>query len=183
MRIFVDITEPGMLVHHLAMKGNACGIRVERTILHKRGGLGAPAREKHPFYGLGGDYLICDDELNVACAIEQKSFDDLAKAITLDGDPARRPRLFRQVTDLVAHPLPILLLEGPPSPLYRRIEPVALGFQFWAARQGVSILTSASPLGSAQAILCIARKLAQELEGRSAPAPPEDPDERPAGPP
>ncbi|MEA3200346.1 MAG: hypothetical protein QOE90_1774 [Thermoplasmata archaeon] len=180
MRIFVDITEPGQLYHILSYRCRPEKIAVQRSILHKRPGLGGRGREKHPFYGAGADYLIADDDGTPACAIERKNLDDLAKAITLDGDPERKPRLFRQIRDLLSHPCPLLLLEGPPSPLYRRVEPAALGFQFWAVRQGISIITSSSPPASAHAIHLMARKLAAELEGKEPPQPQEDPDERPS---
>lgn len=180
MKIFVDTTEPGQLFHHLRFRGRASGIEVQRSILHKRDGLAGSARERHPFYGLGADYVITDSDLVPAAAIERKSLDDLAKSIALQDDRTSSARIFRQVRDIMAHPWPILLLEGQPSALYRRVEPLALVIQFWCARQGVSLMYSSSPVASAQAILGITRKLGMELEGSDLRPPPrDDPDEGP----
>lgn len=168
MRVFVDYTEPGAIFQKLIEKTKDTRIRVDRTILHKRAGLGASAIERHPFYGLGADYLVTDDDLLPAVAIERKTYDDLAKSITLVDRGRQGGRIFRQLTDLQSHPTPILLLEGPHSILYRRVEAASLGIQFWCAKQGIALMTTSSPEATAHAIFLMARKLGIEWE--SAPA-------------
>lgn len=49
MRIFVDTTEPGIIFQDLSRRAAGSGITVDRTILHKREGLGGSAREAQPF--------------------------------------------------------------------------------------------------------------------------------------
>lgn len=162
MQVFVDITEPGHLYHHLRLRGEDVGILVTRSILHKRTGLGGSARERHPFYGLGADYVITDAERVPVCAIERKNLEDLARSLALR-ENAGSGRIFRQLRELAMHPMPILLLEGSASALYQRVEPGILGLQFWAAREGISLLYASSPTATAQGILNIAKKLAKEL--------------------
>lgn len=163
MRIYADITEPARLVHYMGREGVRWGIDVHRTILHKRAGLGASARPRHPLYGAGADYVVTDNAGFPVAAIERKSLDDLAKTITL-AEPGKGSKIFRQLRDLVHQPLPILLLEGLPSPLYARIESASIGIQFWCARQGIAVVMTTCPAMSAQAVLLVARKLAVQLE-------------------
>lgn len=161
MRIFVDVNEPGSLYHALAYRGARWRIDVQRSLLHKRRGLGAAGAADQPGYGLGADYVIADAGLNTVAAIERKSLEDLARTITLE--ERRQPKVFRQLKDLMLHPCPILLIEGNPSLLYRRVEAISLGLQFWAVRSGVSILYSSGPQATVQAVLTVARKIGQEL--------------------
>ncbi len=178
----MDVTEPGAIYQPLAQRAGAGGMAVRRTVLHKRDGLGGSAREHHPFYGLGADYVIADDRDVPACAIERKTLEDLARSASIQ-NPLEPPRIFRQLQDLTCHPLPLLLLEGSPSFHYRRVEPAILGIQFWCARRGIAIISSTTPIASASAIFLIARKLASEIEpgtaerlfdNRSAPLEPVD---------
>lgn len=162
MRIHVDVTEPGTLSHEIARMAEGTAISVTRTILHKRTGLGATARETHPLYGTGADYVICDPSDQPIVGIERKTLEDLAKSTSLDLEGGK-PKIFRQLKDLARHPMPILMLEGLPGVLYRRLEPAAIGIQFWCARQGISVITTTSPLASARAVFLIARKLGSEL--------------------
>lgn len=162
MRIYADITEPARHVHDVAREAALWGIDVHRTILHKRAGHGGGLRARHPFYGAGADYVIANDHRVPLAAIERKSMADLARSITLS-DPGKGPRIFRQLRDLAANPLPILLLEGPASAAYRRIEPASVGVQFWCARQGIAVIATTCPAESARAVVLVARKLASDL--------------------
>lgn len=172
MRIHVDVTEPGALIQTITQL--ARGIEVRRSILHKREGQGASMRENHPLYGLGADYVITDDADVPLAAIERKTLEDLARSLSLP--PAGgSPRVFRQIKDLTAHPMPILLLEGQPSLLYRRLEPAILGFQFWCAREGVAIIYASTPAAAARAITQIARKIGGEAGIETAPPPADAP--------
>lgn len=163
MRIYVDTTEPGIIVQDLTRRSTPHGIRVERSILHKREGLGGSAREDHPFYGLGADYVICDTTGVPLAAVERKTLEDLAKSAALkDPRAAEGTKIFRQLRDLLAHPFPVLLLEGQPSLLYRRCEPALVGLQAWCAREGIAILYSTGPLASAHAVALLARRILRE---------------------
>ena len=164
MKIHVDTTEPGVLVQDLTRRAALHGIRVQRSILHKREGLGGSAREEHPFYGLGADYVVCDEENIALAAVERKTLEDLAKSAAIrDPRVNEGTKLFRQLRDLLAHPLPVLILEGQPSLLYRRSEPALLGLQLWCAREGISIVYATTPLASAHAIVLLARRLQKEI--------------------
>lgn len=162
VRIFVDVTEPGPLFQSLRARAEPAGIPVQRTVLHKRPGQGAALRGHHPFYGMGADFLVVDDGLTPVAAIERKTLEDLTRSATVGKEQSRQ--LFRKVKDLLHHPMPILLLEGTPSPLYRRAEPMILGFQFWCAREGVSLIHALTPNASAHTVFLVARKLREELE-------------------
>lgn len=163
MRILVDITEPGSLYRNLAWRCQRHGIKVERSMLHKRKGSGPSLRANHPLYGEGGDYVIVDDEGVPAAAFERKRLDDLAKS-ALSGSGGTEPRIFRQLRDLLCYPTPILLLEGLPSATYRKIEPAILGLQLWCSREGVTIVYASDAASSVRAIELAARRLANELE-------------------
>jgi hypothetical protein len=137
------------------------GIAVERTILHKRRGTGPALRGRHPFYRGGADYLIVDDHGAPVAAIERKSLDDLARSLG-HGAKDEAPRLFRQICDLKRYPMPILLVEGGPTPVNLRMEPAILGLQFWCAREGVAVVYASSTASAARAVVLYARKLRQE---------------------
>lgn len=175
MRILVDITEPGQLFGEVQRRGQAAGITVQRTILHRRRRMPA-TKDKHAFAGSGSDYLIVDAEAQPAIAIERKTTEDLAKRI-LQQD-AEKGKLFRQLTDFRAHPFPVLLAEGNPTPLYRRVEAVATGIQFWCARQGIALVWTTGPIASAVAIVQMARKIGAELDEPKLALERLDPDER-----
>lgn len=162
VRIHIDVTEPGALAHEVSSMCEGTTIVVERSILHKREGLGASAREAHPLYGSGADYVICDPSGQPVAGIERKTLEDLAKSTSLDLEGGKR-KIFRQLKDLTRHPMPVLMLEGLPGVLYRRLEPAAIGIQSWCARQGIAIVTTTSPMASARAVFLIARKLGSEL--------------------
>lgn len=157
MRIYADITEPARLVHELGRQAVKWDIEVHRTLIHKRAGLAGRARARHPFYGGGADYVVTDAAGAPVAAIERKTMDDLAKSIAL-AEPGKGPRIFRQLRDLKSHPLPILLLEGPASPRYARIELASLGIQLWCAREGIALITTSSSAVSIAAILLVARR-------------------------
>lgn len=157
MRIFVDATEPGVLLQKIRQKSERAGIPVERTILYKRDGFAAS--QEHPFYGFGCDYVIADDGLSAVSVIERKTLDDLARSLSI-GEKQDGSRLFRQLSDLARHPMPMLFLEGQPSYMYHRFEAALLGFQFWCARNGIATMYSTSLDSTAKAIHLIARKLA-----------------------
>lgn len=71
-------------------------------------------------------------------------------------------RMFRQPSDLRALPAPILVLEGPPTPLDTRLEQQALGVHFWCIRQGISPLFTSGPRSTATAVFQMARKPGRE---------------------
>ncbi|MGQ0535225.1 MAG: ERCC4 domain-containing protein [Methanobacteriota archaeon] len=174
MKIFIDVTEPGLIFHTLCTRAKESDIEVRRTILHKRPGQGGSLRKDHPFYGLGADFVIAGDDGVELAGIERKTLEDLARSVSLDGKASGEPRLFRQLKDLLHHPTPILIIEGRPSFLYRRLEPAILGLQFWCAREGLAIIFSTSALATATGVYLIARKLADEFEGYAVPARPTD---------
>lgn len=163
MFIHCDITEPGLIPQALRVMAADSGIDVHRSILHKRAGSGKALRTKHPFYGLGADYLIATSDGSRVAAIERKTMDDLARDVTL-GPREMQGRVFRQLRDLRNHPCPILLIEGTPTPLYLRVEPALLGLQFWCAREGIACMHTSSPHATARALLYITRRLQRELE-------------------
>jgi len=170
MIIFVDSTEPGIVFQDISRRGAAAGIAVERTILHKREGLGGSAREEHPFYGLGADFIIADATRVPLAAIERKTLEDLAKSAAIhDGRAAEGTKIFRQLRDLMVHPMPVLMLEGQASILYRRMEPALLGLQLWCAREGISLIYSTGPLATSHAVVLLARRLSRELARDDAP--------------
>lgn len=148
-----------MLLQKLRLQSERAGIPVERSILHKREGSGPALTREHPFYGYGCDFVIADDTLVAVAVIERKTLDDLARSMTV-GQEREGSRLFRQLGDLARHPMPLLLLEGAPSYMYRRFEPALLGFQFWCARNGIAIIYTTSLDATAKAVHLMARKLA-----------------------
>lgn len=164
MQVYVDITEPGAVFHTIHRRGQEEGIDVERTVLHKREGKGGSMRADHPFYGMGADFVVADDKDLPLVGIERKTMEGLARSISLDEEEDGAPKIFRQLGDLMVHPTRLLMLEGRPSSLYRRVEPAILGLQFWCARQGVAIVTTTSPTASGNAVFLIARRLKEELE-------------------
>lgn len=164
MRIYVDATEPGIVFHDVARRGAADKFHVERSLLHKREGLGGSARENHPFYGLGADFVITDASKVPVAAIERKTLDDLAKSAGIvDRRAPEGTKLFRQLRDLLSHPMPVLILEGAPTMLYRRVEPALVGLQLWCAREGISIIYTTGPLASSHAVVLLARRLSREM--------------------
>lgn len=168
MFIHCDVTEPGLIPQALAVRTAGSGIEVRRSILHKRAGSGALLRSRHPHYGLGADYIISDADGVRLAAIERKTMDDLARGVTLDAE--RGNRLFRQLRDLRSHPCPILLIEGPPTPLYRRVEPALLGRQFWCAREGIALMHATDIDATVGALTFIARRLQREAQGQAKPS-------------
>ena len=158
MRIYIDATEPGAFLLGVRKHAERAGIPVQRTLLHKREGIGASLRERHPLYGSGCDVIITDDALVPTCAMERKTLDDLARSATVGRD-TEAPRFFRQMKDLARQPTPLLLLEGTPSFLYRQTEPMMVGLQFWLAREGIAIIATSSLGSSARAVAQIAKKL------------------------
>jgi hypothetical protein len=190
MRIYVDSTEPGVLLQKLRQQAERGGIPVERTILHKRENGGPALTREHPFYGYGCDFVIADDSVVCVAAIERKTLDDLARSLSV-GQDREGSRLFRQLTDLARHPMPLLILEGSPNYMYRHFEPALLGFQFWCARNGIAIMYSTSLEATAKAVHLMTRKLGQSYDSkagndltaflRAAEARPIDADERPSG--
>jgi hypothetical protein len=164
VKIYIDSTEPGVLFQDLTRRASVAGISVERTILHKREGLGGSARERHPFYGLGADFVIADSYGIALAAIERKTLEDFAKSAGIkDNRAPEGAKLFRQLRELCAHPMPVLVLEGSASALYRHAEPAMLGLQIWCAREGISILYSTGPLATAHAVVLLARHLGREM--------------------
>lgn len=164
MQIFVDSNEPGAIAQDLARRGLAAGFRVERTMLHKRVGLGGALRERHPLYGLGADFIVTDHGGEPVAAIERKTLEDLAKSATIrDPRVPEGSKLFRQLRDLLALPMPTLILEGQPSLLYRRAEPAMLGLQWWCAREGIAVVYSTGPLSTSHAVVLLASRFRREL--------------------
>lgn len=111
--MFVDSTEPGTIFQALKIHLEGEGIGVERVWLHKRGGQGAATRRRHPHYARGGDYLVADRFDTPLVSVERKTLHDLARSASLDNPEDGAPRIFRQLRELGANPMPILLLEGP----------------------------------------------------------------------
>lgn len=164
MRIHIDTTEPGLVFHALEHRARQEGIALVRSMLHKRSGLGGSALERHPFYGRGADFIIADNGDIALAAIERKTLDDLAKSVVLRDDRAPEGRkLFRQLRDLKAHPMPVLVVEGSPSPFYVRCEPALLGLQVWCAREGIAIAYTTGALSTAHLVIVLARRLAAEM--------------------
>lgn len=158
MKILVDASEPQPLIERLKELCAKKGILVERCELRGHPNAKAETLKANPFMGSGVDYIIVDDNGKALLSIERKTYRDTILSL-LKREKGESRRFFRQLDNLKNFPNGVLLLEGSLPSTYTRFESHVYGLEFWCYRNGIGVVHTSGIMGSARAILTLARKV------------------------
>lgn len=156
-KILCDNSEPQPLIERLTELCEKKGIIAEYRELREHPNARTDTLIKNPFMNSGIDYIVIDNNGKALLGIERKTLRDLVLSMLQRKNNGER-RLFAQLDNLRKFPMSILLLEGYLPPKYTRFETHVYGLEFWCYRNGVGVVHTSGIMGSARAILVLAKK-------------------------
>ena len=157
MKIIVDVTEPQALINMLAELCSKKGIAVECRELRGHPNAKSETLKNNPFIGSGVDYIVVNDDGKPLLGIERKTYRDTILSL-LKKEKGESRRFFRQLDNLKQFPNGVLLLEGTLPSTYTRFESHVYGLEFWCYRNQIGVVHTSGIMGSARAILVLAKK-------------------------
>ena len=156
--ILIDSTEPSTLIQMLKSLCSKHNIQVERIELRKHPDAKPETLKANPFMGSGVDYIVCDAQGKALLGVERKTYRDTILSL-LKKEKGESRRFFRQLDNLKQFPEGVLILEGSLPSNYTRFESHVYGLEFWCYRNQIGVVHTSGIMGSAKAILVLARKV------------------------